>query len=214
MALTTTQLTLTNGALRHLGQRKITDVNDTGEPATVLRDLWQDGLVDDCLGNGQWLFATRTDMYDFSPSIVPTFGYTYAFDKPEDWVRTTGIWVNPSQSVPLVDYSDEAGYWFTYVATIYVSFISNASNYGGDMARWPEQFCRWLEAYWAWRACYRLTQDQGKTDRLEKMQEKLLVKARSLNAQGRPTSFPPNGGWTNARLGGWGVGSRGGGNWL
>lgn len=214
MALTTTQLTITNGALRHLGQRKVVSTASTDEQAIVLNDIFIDGFVDDCLEQGQWTFATRTSMFDFSPSVQPAFGYTYSYNMPEDLVRTTGFWGDERLTIPITDYAEEAGYWFVDYQTVFISYISNAADYGASMARWPDAFCRWVEAYLAWRGALRITQSADTEERLEKLQKKLLLKAKSLNAMQKPTAFPPSGSWSTARLGGWGRTNRGGGGWL
>ena len=80
----TSKLTLFNGALRLLGERRLASLTEDRPARRYLDDAWDDGLVDDALEQGFWNFATRTVQMTASTSVEPEFGYRYAFQKPDD----------------------------------------------------------------------------------------------------------------------------------
>lgn len=203
--MTISQLSIYNGALGHLKSRELASLTEARESRRVLDRIWNGGLVDACLEQGLWTFAMRTAQIDYSPSVAPDFGYPYAFEQPDDYIRIAGISADEFFSDPLTRYADEAGYWFSDIQTIYVRFVSNASTYGGDLSRWPQSFNMFVEAYMAWKACPRISGSDVKVADLEKTMRKLRSDARSKDAMKQPVAFPPRGSWSRARHGGCGV---------
>lgn len=197
----TDQLSLYNGALRILKERRLADLTENREPRRLLDGVWNDGAVKYCLQSGQWTFATRTARLDYSPSVEPPFGYRYAFDQPEDMVRVTGIWHDERCIQPLLQYTDERHFWYCDLTTIYVSFVSNLPNYGGDFSLWPETFVQLVQAFLALQIAGNLTQGQGLIALADRAWEKARLAAASLDAQNKPTKFLPESAWTAARRG-------------
>ena len=205
----TDQLKLYNAALIEIGERELADLNDTAEARHVLDRVWDSGtLVEYLLLQGQWNFATRTSELTFNPSIGPGFGYQYAFNKPDDWVKTSALSSEGHFNSPLNKYADEAGYWFCDHQNIYVRYVSSDSQYGKDFSLWTPSFTRWVEVYLASRICERLTQNATKAKSLkdaadpESIRPTLLLAAKSNDAMDEPTKFPPRGGWTRSRTDG------------
>lgn len=200
------KLSLYNGALREVGERKLASLTENREPRRVLDSIWDADALVTCLSSGQWNFAMRSVRLDYSPSVEPDFGYRRAFNKPEDWVRTCGVCEDEYFRSPLLHYNDEAGYWFCELDTIYVRYVS--SEYGADYSKWPPNFTRYVESWLAARACMSLTQNQSKRDGLERDAEVWLVKAKSTDAMDEATAQLPAGSWSRAR-GGRRTGDRG-----
>lgn len=201
--MTTSKLTLYNGALvQHLGERKLASLSENREPRRVLDDVWDGGFVRWCLEQGMWNFAMRSRRATYSPSVEPAFGYRYAFDRPTDFVRLAAISADERFSMPLLDYRDEGGYWFCDHQTIYVKYVSDDAEFGGDFSLWPETFTRWAQAALAERAAVRLSQNRSDRDAVAKEAKRLLTDARSKDAQNEPTRFPPSGNWSSARRSG------------
>lgn len=213
-----TKLSLYNGALRICRERKLASVSENREPRRLLDDAWGDGGATDgsirhCLQLGQWTFATRTAMVDYSPSVEPTFGHRYAFDQPTDMVRLIGLCQDEYFRVPLLQYVDERGYWYASIPKIYVRYASNDASYGLDYSLWPESFVKLVEAHLANEIVGNLTQSSGSLkDEVEKQFQRALSSARSLDAMNTPTRMLPQGGWVSARGGAHG-GSRFSGDW-
>lgn len=195
------KLSVYNGALREVGERKLASLSENREPRRVLDSIWDDDALKTCLAAGQWNFATNSIELTYSPSITPAFGYTYAFDKPDDWVRTTAVCSDENQQCPLLHYKDEGDYWYADLDTIYVSYVDSGTSYGGDYGKWPANFTRYVETWIAARICMSLTQNQSKRDNLERDAEVWLVKAKSTDAMEDPTKFLPEGSWSRARRG-------------
>lgn len=200
--MATSKLALYNGALLLLGERRLASLGESREPRRALDDVWDQGAVKHCLEQGAWSFAVRSTALDHDPGVDPAFGYAYAFAQPTDFARLAGISDNETFAGDFDDYQPEAGYWFANVTPLYLRFVSTDANYGGDLSLWPETFIRFVESYLAARIAARLTASASKAEAVEKKYNKLKSDAQGKDAVGRPTSYPPHGGWAKARHGG------------
>lgn len=198
---TITRLSLYNGALRELGERQIASLSENREPRRVLDTAWDEGAVDFCLGAGIWRFAKRTVQLAAETGMAPEFGYQKVYTVPDDHIRTAALSADEYFNNPLVQYRFEAGFWFADVEPIFVSYVSNAANYGGDYALWPMEFVQYVHAYLAMQICTRLTQHEAKQDKLIALVKTRLNDAASGDAMEDPTVFPPMGRWVSSRLG-------------
>lgn len=197
----TDKLSLYNGALREMGERKLGSLSENVERRRVLDSIWDADAVKTCLAAGLWNFAMRTMSVDYSPSVEPDFGYRRAFDKASDWLRTAAVCEDEYLKVPLLHYIDEAAYLFADLDTIYVKFVSDDNEYGNDLANWPPNFVRYVEAWLAARSAKALTGSSQTRDEMERLAEIWLVKAKSTDAMDDPTAFLPQGSWSRARQG-------------
>lgn len=195
------KLSVFNGALRELGERKLSSLAENREPRRVLDSIWDNDAIKTCLAAGLWNFAMRTSMIDYSPSVEPDFGYRRAFDKATDWIRTAAVCEDEYFKCPLLYYNDEAAYIYSDLDTIYVQYVSDGNDYGGDLSNWSPNFVRYVEAWLAARAAMPLTQSTARRDDMERLAEVWLTKAKSTDAMDEPTKFPPPGSWTRARRG-------------
>lgn len=207
----TTRLSLYNAALRHLGSRELASLSENRESRRVLDGVWNSGLVNTLLETGLWNFAIRAVRLEYTPSIAPDFGYARAFAKPDDFVRTAAVCSEEFFNLPLTQYADEAAYWFSDLDPLYVKYVSNDADYGGNLTQWPPGFTRWAETYLAHRVAKRLTGSDSAMADMLKLQDRLLIDAKSRDAMAEPTAFPPQGSWVRARSqrnGRWDRGSR------
>lgn len=214
--MSTSRLKLYNDALIICGERTLnssTGLTENREPRYLLDHVWDNDGVKHCLEAAQWKFAMRTIRIDYDPSIEPEFGYRRAFEKPSDWCLTSALCSDESFNAPLLQYFDEAGYWYADLDELYVRYVSDDSAYGGDLSRWTARFANYAATYFASRIILKLTSDENKQDRiLNPRNGRLAValrEAKSVDAMSDPTKFPPPGGWTKARLGGRNRGDRG-----
>lgn len=201
--MTVSVLTLYNGALRLLGQPKLDSVTEATTRRYLLDDAYNDKALDTCLAQAYWNFATRSTQRDYDASVTPDFGLQFAFAKPTDWVRTITVCSDPYFYCPLVDgsYYDEQGYWFADIDQIYVRYVSNDSQYGGDMSLWPATFVRYFEGYLALQIAPNIEQSGDRVERIEKSMARALLDARSKDAMNEGVKFPPRGSWVMARGG-------------
>lgn len=183
-----------------LGERKTT-LTENREPRRALDDAY-DKTLEYCLAAGLWNFATRTARIEYDSDLTPDFGYRRAFTKPDDWVRTVALCSDEFFQCPVLACSDEQGFWFCDLDTVYVKYVSNDTDYGLDLSLWPETYARWVESQLALRIHKRLTQSNVSYDELKKESKKLLADAKSKDAMNEGPQFPPPGTWSSARRGG------------
>ena len=201
----TNRLQIYNDALMLCGEKFLASLTESGEPRRLLDNVWSSNGVRYCLEQGQWQFAMRTQEIDNDPDITTEFGYTYAFDKPSDWVLTSALCSDERFTTPLTQYRDETDYWVADITPIYVQYVSDDDQFGNDLSRWPSTFCDYVAAYFASKIIFRLSADDkmrmallqpghGILDR-----SKLIAKNRAAMTQG--TRYPATGSWVHARAG-------------
>jgi hypothetical protein len=193
------KLSLFNGAQRLLKDRKLSAAEVTGntrEPARILNDIWDAGALDECLQAGQWKFATRTARIDASSSATPDFGFKYVFEKPDDFVRLTGVWSDENMQHPHRQYREEAGFWFGSLETMFVSYVSNDAMFGADFSLWPANFVNFVEAHLASKAAGPLAEQGVELLKIRKM---LLDEANGTDAMSDPSRSLPVGSWASSR---------------
>lgn len=203
----TTRLRIYNGALLLCGESALQTLNDNVESRHLLDLVWNDEGVRFCLEQAQWHFAMRFSQFDYNPSIEPDFGYSRGFDKPDDWVSTSGVWEDDRMQTPLTQYADEVNYWFCDRDVIYVRYVSDHADFGLDLGKWPSTFTDYVKAYFASRICHKLTNASslrtflfGPEGREDKgYVNRALLIAKNKSAMTQPATFPSRGTWAAAR---------------
>ncbi len=208
--MTTTQLSLYNGALRLIGQPKLANLDEDREPRHVLDDIWDDGAREYCLEQGSWNFATRTSRIEINEDLDPDFGFINAFSKPTDWRRTITMATDEYFVFPMTDreYMMEAGFWFSDIDRLFVRYVSDDDAYGFDYSLWPQSFTKMVEAFMASKVTPTIIQNNKKISDLMEEYDKALVIARSNDALNEGVKFPPPADWNTARGGRGGRGGR------
>ena len=214
--MATSRLKIYNGALLICAERQLASLTEDRKPRHLLDLVWDDGGVRYCLEQAQWHFAMRASRLDYEPSITPDWGYQRAFTKPTDWVNTSGVFSEEYLRTPLVNYADEVGYWFCDLDEIFVKYVSDDTNYGADMARWPASFTDYVKAYFASRIIRDLPGGAAKVDDICNARSGVLAKnlmiAKNKAAMSQPATFPTRGSWAAARHYGSSLYRRDGGN--
>lgn len=195
------QLQIYNDALKLCEERLLASTSEARKPRYLLDDVWNGGGIDACLEESDWDFARRTIAATYDPSIQPSFGYQHAFQHPPDWLRTSGISPDPYFETVLTRYSDEGGYWYADIQTIYVKYVSNDANYGKNYNLMPQSFQNFVAAYFANQIVGVLTHDKQIQAKVEQSWMALLKNAKSKDALNEPPGFFPRGSWTRARQG-------------
>lgn len=197
----TDKLTLYNLSLGHLGERKLASLQENREPRRVLDDFWP-SVLNYCIERKVWNFMLRTVEIDSSSTVIPTFGYNFAFNIPNDWIRTLMVSSDPHLQPPLNDFVEETGYWYANCTPLYIKYSSNDPLYGLNLGAWPASFEDYVGLRLAAQACYRITK---KTDLL-KGEEGLLAretrayKIASANcSMNEAVGFAPVSSWIRAR---------------
>ncbi len=201
----TSKLSLYNETLLLLGEEKLASLAEARAPRYALDDVWDAGLRY-CLEQGFWNFAMRAVQADASASVTPTFGFAYAFTKPDDWIRTYQVGDNENLNPQLDRFVDEPNYWYADCDPLYVKYVSSDTAYGLDLSIWPETFANYVAHYFAKRTCKRIT-GGSPSDDLLRDEKRAKADARSKDAMNEPPGRPPTGSWVNSR-GSSGLGSR------
>jgi hypothetical protein len=201
--VTITRLQLYNQALRTCGERALASLTEEREPRRLLDAVWAEGGVDNCLEQGQWNFAMRAVQIDYDTNVSPAFGLAYGFTKPSDWIRTAGVCSDERFATPLIQYKDEAGFWYADITPIYVRYVSNDSGFGGDMSKWPGTFDQFVAAFFASEIIFKLTADKERVALVERALKLRKRDALNKDAMNDPTTFPARGSWSSARGGGY-----------
>lgn len=198
-----TKLQLYNSACIHLGERQLSSLTEEREPRRLLDAAYDrgQGFIVRCLSKGLWNFAMKATKMDASTSITPSFGYAYAFDKPSDYVRMSAISADENFLDPLAFYDIERAYFYADVDPIYIRYVSSDSSYGSNFDLWPETFSEWAGAFLATQIAQPLMKDKDYKNLLTDTR-RMLIEARSIDAQEEPVRFPAQGTWTRARYGG------------
>lgn len=187
------QLSLYKGALLKLGQPRIVTLTDEGTARRALDDCYAK-VVKACLEAGLWNFAMRFSEVTTSPSVGSNYGYQYVFDKPDDWLRTAGVWEDGDKRIPLLDYDDRTSRWLANRETIYAQWVSNDPDYGMDLGLWPESFVDFVEYRLARTVCVDVTGSETKLDQLKKDEKDARRLASNRDAMNEAvTRFPPPG---------------------
>jgi hypothetical protein len=190
------KLSIYNGALTFIGERQLnstTGLTENIESRYLLDGVWDRGGIDKCLEQGMWKFATRVSQLTYEAGITPAFGYNRAFEKPSDYIRLYALCSDEYFNAPLLDYTEESGYWFTSLDEIYVKYVSNDGSYGTDYSLWPPSFKKFVESWFGCEIIFKLTQNDSKEEMKKKELGKILLEAKSNDAMNGPTVFPPPG---------------------
>src|SRR6266436_295039 len=171
---TPTRLSIYNGACSVIGERVLANISETRETRRALDDIWDRGGVNTCLAMGLWNFAARGIQWNFSPDFSPPWGYQYAFNLPSDWVRWMRVCVDPNLTVPLLQYTDEGQFFFCDLQQLWVKYVSNDANFGMNLAAWPDNCQRYVEAYFGAAIAMRITGDEKKVASAEKTRDTYL----------------------------------------
>lgn len=198
----TDRLSLYNRALLYASEQPLASLEVDTTARRVLDAVWADDAVGKILEEGLWNVALRSVELGSDPNVAPAFGRPHAFPKPADLVRVNAISADPYFDRPLLGYLDEAGYWHADLDVIYVSYVSDDPEFGGDLSRWPpslaEAAARWLASV----AAHGFNKAEAQIQRMEIAAERAFAVARGRDAVNQPTRFLPQGRWTRARAGG------------
>lgn len=190
----TTLLRLYNAALRHVGERKLASTTENIEARHTLDEAYL-GFVDFVLAKGYWKFAQRVSKISYSADVTPDFGYPKAYLKPTDLIRTHKLCTDEYLKMPLLQYSEEAGYWYGHNEDIYLSYISNDAAYGSDLTAWTPTFEVYAELALAARISERINPALDLTAKVQDALNDAIAK----DALEGPTEFFPRSGWSRAR---------------
>lgn len=197
-----TKLDVYNDALRQLGERPLLSVTEATAPRRALDAAWASTLAT-CLEGALWRHALRSAEFGEDNDVGATFGYQFGYTLPADYVRLAEISAEPSLQDPLKDYRLEGkGRLYANAEPLYLSYVSNDDEYGGDMTAWPQFYAEAVGAELAYRVALQINQNRTDRNDLYKLAAEAMAKARSHDALDKPSRPLPAGRLVRSRLGG------------
>lgn len=211
------QLFLYNIAIASVGERTLDAVTENRPIRRQLDEIWDrgNGARNYFLEQGLWNFAMRES--SSTASSTGNFDFAQRHVKPTDLVRLSAISAGQTFSEPLLRYEFQSSSIWADEQTIYLRYVSNSSTAGLNYDLWPDSFMLWAGHWMGTQIAPYVFGTQGlerasrnnfqegltrKMLDLERRTNRLLIDARSKDAQQEPTRFPPLGSWARARFGG------------
>lgn len=188
------RLSIYRGALRLLGPTQLATLTEDRPERHNLDAAWT-ASVNYLLEQALWNFGLKTIEISGANDVEPLFGYDYAFEKPDDWVRTAGLSSSGvfSNDDPFNDFEDQGGYWFANPDILYIQYMSNGPSYGWNIGAWRENFAKTVEAYLAFECGLPITQDRGNRNDLYSLFKERLARAKNLDAVDERVRRRPSG---------------------
>jgi hypothetical protein len=196
-----TKLTVYNEALLALKSRRLANLTENRSERRDLDAVW-DASLDWMLERALWNFATAPEEWTPSDTLESQFGYTYVYEKPDDYMRLVDISANERFRPTLSDFAEEGDCFLSDVSPMWVRYVSTDPSKGRDPGKWKPAFARALALELAWRAgphiCSLSAQD--KSD-LWKEKKTALSQAKASDAVNQPMAMLPAGRLVSARAG-------------
>lgn len=197
----TDKLRLYNRALLFCSERPLVTLTDDVARRYILDTVFDNGFVDEVLEEGYWHFAMKSGQLDYDPSIEPAFGATRAFVLPDDLVKIYGVFSNEYMRDALDEYQIEDNTIYCDLDIIYVRYVSNAADMGGDLSKWTQRFMTAAARRLAEYAANGFNKAATDIEAKRKLAGDAFSDARSFEAMKLPTRYLPAGRWVRARHG-------------
>lgn len=196
MSTDLTRTNIMNLALRELGNYRIADWEEDSTAAEAGRDVW-DQVLRRALAAHNWRFATRQVQLQRASS-APNARYAYAYTLPEDMMKMGPVADNDELDPMLTQYEvielGEKLVLCTSYESVYLEYVYEHTTVG----RWPAHFIDVMAAMLALALVPSLKTNRGDFDKLV---ERRLASARSIDSQQRPPRRPPLGSWARSMRG-------------
>lgn len=190
-----TQLDICNSALIKLGAEVIDQTmltNSSNKRAKLLATQYEK-VKKRLLRSHPWKFAVKRATISENGN-TPTFGYTYEFDLPADFLKLHSAGDVDDAYVLTEDVIVENGKLLAFDEDINILYIADV-----DEDVFDDSFAEALAYDLAMDICYALVQSAEYKSQLRDEHKEALRVARSMNAQqGRPQSLQAND-WLNVR---------------
>ena len=196
----TTELALKNLALgTFIGTERLTTLTDD-VPARYALDAIYAGVLQLMLKRGIWLFALKAA--ELTKEVTaPTFHRQHAYAKPDDFVRLARIGVDARMDVELMNYRQDGDFFYADQDPIFMQYVSNDEDYGGDLSRYPEAYTQAVAAELAYQSLLPINKDRGDRADLYKIKAQALDLSRRQDAVDEPVKSQPSGRLVRSRIG-------------
>lgn len=192
------KLELYNMALGHLGPVRLASLTENRADRREIDAVYTQA-IDHILENGVWAFALRSQKIEPDTDFDPLFGRTYAYTLPDDFVRLRRICTDERMTQEDETYFREGDQVFSDQSVLYVTFVSDDTNYGYNLGKWSQMFAEAVAAEIAYKSGLPITKDRGTKNDLEVIKKRKLLDAKRIDALDEPVKFKPQGSWVRSR---------------
>lgn len=184
-----------NDALLIMGLQKITNADDDSHRRATIDTAIDADLVKFMLEDIGWNWAISSAKIEENPSLEPTWGWRFAFDKPTDLHRLDGVFVDEYFQRPLKTYLDEGDFFFSDVDLIFIKYVS--SDFINNPSGWASSFRKLIAGRIAKETYMTLAPDKEK--RVEKEYQDRYSDAKTIDAMQSPPRVITEGSWVRSR---------------
>lgn len=195
----TDRLSVYRAAQRHIGTGRIASLTEDNEARLAFDDVWAES-GDRMLAEGMWNFAIRAVELSYDTDFEPLFGYQYSFSQPDDYVRIVNMSTSGDYLGDHEDYEDERGYWFSDINPLYIRYVSDSPLYGWNVGAWTQPFADALAALMAFKCALPIANDRSNRNDLFQIHQKLLARAKTIDAVEEGVKTKPPGRLVQARF--------------
>lgn len=196
------KLSIYNRALGYCRERKIASLSVNEESRLVMDTYWDDAIAY-ALEQGFWKFALKTEQIYSNSGYTAPFGFTFQFTIPSDWTHTYQMSASDRFDPALTEEQcqEEGGRWYADIDPLYVRYVSNAADYGGDLSAYSETYTDFVASRLAYLAAPKITDSSELTQLLEKREKTARIRARANDAMNSNPAFARSGTWARSRRG-------------
>jgi hypothetical protein len=168
-----TEVSICSNALIRLGDKPIASFTESDVRATRCANLWPD-VRDDILRAKPWTCAKKRVL--LAPLTEgPAFGYTKAFQKPSDWLRTIQVGYDGDGTT----FADESGQILADLDVLPLTYIWRNEN----PATWDAALVNVMTIAMAAQLAYAVTQSASVQANQMQLLEQALRRAGALSGQ-------------------------------
>lgn len=186
------QVDICNRALEKLGEDPIVSLSDELKQAQALKRVYSDSLAA-LLIEHPWHFAKKRAALPAS-ATAPSWGWTYAYPVPTDFLRLTLIKDGPDFSLE-ADASGSQAILCNTAAPLYILYTYNVTDAGRLTPHFVEAFSSKL----AFDVCEDLAESNTKKDIIAQLFASDLAKAKRINGLQKSPDPMPAFSWLQSR---------------
>lgn len=194
----TDQLSLYNGAARHLGVTRFLNLTENRQDRRELDAVYDAALLH-VLAQAGWKFALNQIQVEGDDLLTPDFGSrNVAVERPDDFVRLAGFSTNEDFNFD-IDFDQRGNIWYITQSPAYLTYVSSDDELGLNLDLYGPNYTEAVEAWLAYEVALPVTKDRDIKRECRSYYEIALRRARELESIDDRVKFPPNGKWVGSR---------------
>jgi len=178
-----TQTLIGNLAMGHLGDREISDINDSQDLDAIVLKRYYAHAVRRTYESHDWIWARQNYQLQ-RRSETPVTRYAYAYAKPPHYRRLCNVSEYSDMRATIDEFQNADGDIQTDAETVFMEYVSGEWSEG----IWPAYFADCVGVQLAIHAVMQLTHAKDvKADLMRMFKRETLPEARSVDSQGQPS---------------------------